>query len=632
MPSDANRPDNLTLATPNRWWPAAILLGLVVISYWPVIQSGGFIWDDPQHVVKNTDLRDLPGLARIWIDPTSIPQYYPLVHTTFWIEFHLWGLSPRGYHIDNIALHALAAILLWRLLLRLKIPAAFLAAAIFAVHPMQVESVAWITERKNVLSTVFYLLAIHAYLNFAGEDLDRDSSRWGMYALSLLLFVAALLSKSVACSLPAAILLLVYWKHDGIGWRDVLPLLPFFVIGFISADLTATLERTHVGASGPEWDFSLIDRFLIAGRAVWFYVAKFLWPHPLSFVYPRWEGMNLSARPMMILFPIAVAAAILVLWLLRKEIGRGPLVAALFFIGTLMPALGFVNVFPMRYTFVADHYVYVACIGLIVLVAAILNRLLGRAAMVIVIPLVALSFSRGWVYRDSLTLWWDTEKHNPNSWMVWGNLGDEYADRNDRPDARRCYAKLLELAPNEGVAHWKWGIVLEYDNNLNGAEDEFAKAIRLDPNAVPVRNSLGLLYIEENNLPAAMECFLDALSIDPQNAEAHFNYGVVLEKQGNFPSAQYEYLMAVKFNPGLADAQYNLANAQCFHFHRPDMSLEHYAAAIAANPDRYDYHFNYGQALRLLGKTDEARQQYQTALRLNPDFAPAKQMLDELGD
>jgi tetratricopeptide (TPR) repeat protein len=281
---------------------------------------------------------------------------------------------------------------------------------------------------------------------------------------------------------------------------------------------------------------------------------------------------------------------------------------------------------------VADHYVYVACIGLIVLAAAILQRLLKQVAIVVLIPLMALTFSRGRVYRDSLTLWWDTEKHNPDSWMVWGNLGDEYAAIDDRPDARRCYARLLELAPNEGVAHWKWGIVLEYDNNLNGAEDEFARAIQLDPNAVPARNSLGLLYIQENNLPAAMQCFVDALSIDPANAEAHFNYGVVLEKQGNYPSAMYEYLMAIQHDPGLADAQYNLANAQCFHFHRPDMSLEHYAAAIALDPDRYDYHFNYAQALRLLGKSDEARQQYQDALRLNPDFAPAKQMLDQLGN
>ena len=347
---------------------------------------GGFNWDDDAYVTNNLTLRSVHGLSQIWGQLTATPQYYPLVFTSFWLEYHLWGLNPLGYHVVNVLLHALAAMLLWRVLVRLQLPGAWLAAGIFALHPVAVESVAWVTERKNVLSAVFYFAAALAYLRWRDDGTTttglRATSSWRslvLYLLSLALFICALFSKTVTASLPAALLLVIWWKHGRIAGRDVWPLLPFFVAGAALGLVTSWLERTHVGANGPEWALSFFDRCLIAGRALWFYAGKLFWPANLTFIYPRWQidpGIWWQW-----LFPAAAIALVMILWSLRGRIGRGPLVAVLFFAGTLLPALGFANVYPMRYSFVADHFQYLASVGLIVLAAAGLTKNLPASSV-----------------------------------------------------------------------------------------------------------------------------------------------------------------------------------------------------------------------------------------------------------
>src|SRR5687768_8817199 len=237
---------------------------------------GGFIWDDDDHVRNNATLRSAEGLLRIWSDPRSLPQYYPLTHTSFWIEYRLFGDSAGGYHIVNILLHTAAAILLWRVLVLLEVPAALLAACLFAIHPVQAESVAWITERKNLLSGVFYFAAALMYL--------KSRTAWNRhYMAAFVLFIAALLSKTVACSLPAALVLVIWWKRGRLTQKDWIALLPMFVVGAAMAFFTAHWEREWVRAIGPEWDYSFIDRILIAGRALWFYASKLVLPINLAF-------------------------------------------------------------------------------------------------------------------------------------------------------------------------------------------------------------------------------------------------------------------------------------------------------------------------------------------------------------
>ena len=313
------------------WRPPARLLGwllvlMTVVAYLPAFQAG-FIWDDDQHVTENLTLRTFSGLGQIWGQTSATPQYYPLVHTSFWLEYHLWELNPMGYHVDNVLLHALAAVLLWRALVRLRAPGAWLAAGIFALHPVTVESVAWVTERKNVLSAVFYFAAALAWWRWddpsaAGGRVPGGGTRpTGWYIIAFALFVAALLSKTVTCSLPAALLLVIWWKRGRLTAGDVLPLLPFFGVGAGLGLLTSWLERTHVGAAGPEWAFSFFDRCLIAGRALWFYAGELCWPVNLMFSYPRWE-INAGVWWQW-LYPAAALAVVAGLWGRRRRWAAG---------------------------------------------------------------------------------------------------------------------------------------------------------------------------------------------------------------------------------------------------------------------------------------------------------------------
>jgi hypothetical protein len=340
------------------WWWGAALAVLVVAVYRPSFDCG-WIWDDAEYAL-HANARDPGGLVRTWTQPTSLPQWYPLLYSSYWLEHRFWGDAPAGYHIVNVLLHALAAVLLWRVLLRLRLPApaSLLAAALFALRPVQVGSVAWVAERKNTLSMLLYLSAGLAYLRF--DPLD-DKIPWAFFRsrwwwVALVLFAAAMLSKTVVLSWPAAWLLLVYWRRGRIGLRDVSATLPFFAMGIGLGLLTAVTETTRLGATGAEFDYSLIERCLIAGRAAWFYAVKLLWPAELMTIYPRWQISGGDAWAY--LYPVALLAALAGFALLRKRIGRGPMVAALLFVGTLLPALGFFNVASFRCSFVADHFLY----------------------------------------------------------------------------------------------------------------------------------------------------------------------------------------------------------------------------------------------------------------------------------
>ncbi|GAG09444.1 unnamed protein product, partial [marine sediment metagenome] len=264
------------------------------------------VWDDDYNVTANAALRDAAGLGRIWTQVTVAP-WYPLYHTVFWVGYQLWGLDALGYHLLNVLLHGLNAILVWRILWRLELHWAWFAAALFALHPVQVESVAWITELKNVLSTTFYLAAMSCYLSYAGWQRSSGSSPAAgrAYGFALFLFACALLTKTVTVTLPLALLLLVWWKRGRIGRGDVLPLLPLFGLGLVLGLVTALTEKYVVGASGFAWSHDLIERGLIAGRAFWFYAGKLLWPDPILFVYPRWTIDR--GLPGAYIYPAAVA-------------------------------------------------------------------------------------------------------------------------------------------------------------------------------------------------------------------------------------------------------------------------------------------------------------------------------------
>ena len=286
-----------------------LLIAAVFIAYQPAWR-GGLLWDDERYVTSS-EVQSWHGLYTIWFKPEPTAHYCPVLYSAFWVEHIFFGDATPGYHLVNILQHALAAILVALILRKLGIPGAFLAAAIFALHPVHVESVAWIAEQKNTLSALFYLGAALAYLGFDESRAKRS------YALALVLFVAALMSKPVTATLPAALLIILWWQRGRLSWRrDIRPLVPFFLVALVSGVFAARLEQKLIVAEAVAFQLTFVERGLLAGRAIWFYLSKLLWPANLLFVYPRWE-IRQSAWWQYI-FPAAAILALAVLWRLRR--------------------------------------------------------------------------------------------------------------------------------------------------------------------------------------------------------------------------------------------------------------------------------------------------------------------------
>src|SRR5437868_12945939 len=369
----------------------AFPVALAVLAYLPALRNG-FIWDDDAWLMHNRTLEGVTGLYRLWFDLLALQQYYPITGTAFWIQYQLWGFHPFGYHAVNVALHTLNAVLFWFVLRKLGLRGALFAAAVFALHPVMVESVAWVTEIKNLLSTAFFLGSVLAYLNFENLETPNRPRHGNWFVLSLLFFVCALLSKSVTCSLPVVLAILIWWKRERISAADFRPLVPYFLVGLPIGLLTAWLEVHHVGATGAAFNLEFYQRCIIGGRAIVFYFFKLVWPDDLTFIYPRWQVTSLW----LLLVPAFVALCLLTLWFLRKRIGKGPFAAAAFFIVTLGPILGFFDGYAFKFSFVADHWQYLSSLGVIALPSASPNvlsavtRHVRNAALAFVLYVLAL--------------------------------------------------------------------------------------------------------------------------------------------------------------------------------------------------------------------------------------------------
>jgi len=536
-----------------------------LVAYVPALQ-GGYVWDDDDHLTRNRALDSADGLRRIWLEPGTTRQYYPLVHTSFWIETRLWGLAPFGFHLVNVVLHATSAVLLWRILARLRLPGAWLAAAIFALHPVHVESVAWISERKNVLSGVLYLAAARCYLRGATRAAAPPAAavrREGV--ITLLLFAAALASKTVTASLPVALALVLWWKDVRLTARRAIPLLAMAALAVPAGLLTLWMERHSVGARGPAWDLSIVERGLIAGRALWFYAAKLAWPAELTFIYPRWRIDPGAAWHY--LFPLAAAAVGAALFGLRRRVGRGPFVGVAFFALTLAPALGFFDLFPMKYSFVADHFQYLASVGLIALGTAAGARWLQRPgrvrgsrwtvalALALLALLGGLSWSRGRSFGSEELLWRDTIAKNSAAWMARISLGNLLERSGRGAEALAQYEAVLELDPRNGMALNNLGVLLYNAGRFDEAARYFERAFEVDPRDAMVQANLGDIRRVEGHLVEALEHYRLSLALQPDHAGNHYWMGVIHARRGDAESAARHLAAALEIRPDFPEAR-----------------------------------------------------------------------------
>ncbi len=616
----------------------ALILALVLVAYGPALR-GGFIWDDDAYVTDNVHLRSTAGLANIWFELGATPQYYPAVFTTFWIEYHLWKYDPLGYHVVNVVLHALGAVLLWRVLGRLTVPGAWLAAAVFALHPVQVESVAWITERKNVLSGVFYFAALLAYIRFASLDMDRPPLRHrrAYYGLAMLLFCLALLSKTVTCSLPAAILLLLWWKRKRLDLREILPLLPMFAVGLAMGLLTAWMEKHTVGAGGAEWSLTFGQRALLAGRVLLFYLGKLVWPAKLTFFYPQW-AVDAGAW-WQYLYPLAAGVAVALLYSKRSSWGKAWLVAALFFGGTLFPSLGFIDVYPMRYSYVADHFQYLASAGPIVVLVALACALVKRirfrylvavtraSSVALLITLAVITWRQNQIYKDVETLWRDTIDKNPNAWMAYNNLGAVLKRRGQVDDAVALYRKAVDIHPDCLEAHGNLAVIMLERGRIEEALKHWKEAVRLRPYASARRyRQVADLLNDHGWAGEAVLQYRKALELDPDLLAARTGLAAALLADGQPDEAAAECRRALTDHPDSASAHYHLGTA-LFRSREVDQAIEHYREALRLEPGLADAHTGLGAALGVQGRFDESVAEFREAVRLKPDVAESRRGL-----
>jgi Flp pilus assembly protein TadD len=595
----------------------------VLAAYLPALH-GGLLWDDGAHVTR-LQLRSLHGLWRIWFDVGATQQYYPVLHSAFWVEHRLWGDAVLGYHLANVALHAAACWLLLLVLRALELPAPFLASLLFALHPVCVESVAWISEQKNTLSAVFYLGALLGYLRFDGARTRAA------YAAASVLFALALLTKTVTATLPAAILVLLWWRRGSLGLRrDVVPLLPWFAAAAVAGLFTASVETRLIGAEGADFSMSAPQRLLIAARALVFYAGKDAWPSGLSFVYPRWRVD--AGDPAQYLYLAAVVAALAALVLLARR-SRGPVAAFLLFAGTLFPVLGFLNVYPFVYSFVADHFQYLAVPALIVPAAWAMSLMAqrlplapaGRVLALLVLPawLGVLSWRQSANYRDSDTLNRATLERNPAAWRAHYDLAVSLGrSPGGIEPAISQYRETLRLKPDYWAAHNNLGAAyLRTGDGASEAVEEFEAALRLNPGNAEVQGNLAVaLGRIPGRLAEAVTHAREAVRIRPDDAGAHATLGDLLLRQpGKGNEASEEFTQAVRLAPANARYHYDLANALAADPARLTDAVAHYRAALRLSPGMVEAHANLGAALgRIPGQEQASIGEYEEAVKLAP--------------
>lgn len=551
-----------------------LLVGATLAAYAPAIRAG-YIWDDKLHLLDNPVLKP-GGLAQAWVPGTYI-NYWPLTFSAYWLQDKLWGVAhPAGFHLVNILLHALSALLVWRVLrlvLHIRATAStewasLLGAAIFALHPVNVESVAWIAQLKNVLALLLALASLWFYLRHDG------SGRRLFYALAVAAFALSTLAKGIGLTLPVVLVALAWWHRGRIGWGDVRRVAPFLVIAVLMTSVEVAMQHDGEPWEVPRSD-SVLSRLAGAGWCVWFYLSKLIWPFNLSFVYPRW---TIDGGKLWSFLPDAMLLLVmLIAWLQRARWGRGPFMVLFSYAVLLLPVLGFTNIYFMRYSLVADHWQYAAMIvpaaGLAAgLVAAARTKtaaiVVAAAAVSMIVSLGVLTHAQTAIYKDEETLWQAVLQQNPDAWMAHNNLGNWLADRGRVQEALAHYQATVRLRSEHFQAHNNVGVILGRLGRPEEAIASYERALAIDGTYVRARENLIAAYKEfgsqilgrgkflnaEDDYKTAQRYFVRLVELAPDDAEAHYGLGVALIEVGEVSKGVDQLQEATRVSAGFLPA------------------------------------------------------------------------------
>ncbi len=563
------------------------------VAYLPAVH-GGFIWDDDGHVSNNNTLRTLHGLWQIWFEPSANCQYYPLTFTAFWAEYQLWNLGTFGYHVVNVLMHATVAVLLWQVLKRLQVRGARLAAAIFALHPVCVMSVAWMTELKNTLSATLALCAALAYLRATGlgegdvTSKPRPLNGW-YYAASLALFQLALFAKTAVSFLPVTLLLVTWWRERRLNWRTVWPLAPLFGISLAMGRMTIFIEQHAAGASGARFDLSFLERLLISGRSFWFYLGNLLLPHLSPFVHERWK-VDPAQWPQYV-YPAATVALLGGLWCRRRRLGKGLLVALLHFYVSTSLLIFMVVLYMMRYTFVSDHWQYFGSMGVVAAAAAGIMgglELVGKGRPLLkpvvcgllLMALGTLTWRQCGMYRDMETLWRVSLEREPDNHLAHANLGQVLIRRGEMDEAIYHMQKALELEPDNSDDHSGLANAYYQRGRVEDAIQEYELAVKYEKKNFMAHINLANILAGKGRMTEAISHYRSALAVFPEDGLAWNDLGAAQLQTGRQDDAISSFQKAVQAKPDFVPAQENLDLVAWSLATSPDPSARNGARAV----------------------------------------------------
>ena len=546
-----------------RWWLGVAAIFAASLAVYAPALEGGFVWDDDTHLLDNPVLEE-NGLHEVWLTPPQRINYWPLTFTTYWVEHQLWGLDPLGYHVVNVLIHAASCVLIWLVLLRLRSPYPWLVALVFAVHPVNVESVAWIAQRKSLLSMFFFALALLLYLRFE----DRRSV--AAYVLAIGSFAAAMLSKGAAAPLPAVLLLCAWWRRGEITRKDLWRTLPFFAVTIIASTIEFATQNLVAGETVVRND-DFLTRLAGSGWVWWFYLSKAVLPIGLNFVYPRWVIDPSLPRTWL---PLLGALVLLgAAWRWRRGWWGRPVLFALVYYGLLLsPVLGFFDIYYMRFSYVADHYQYLALVGIVALEAGGLGSMLRRARVPRALPI---ALAACWVgafavtasalsanYRGEAVLWRATLQKNPDSFLAHYNLAHLLHEEGRLEEAARHYREAVRIRPNDAWAQNNLGKVFQDQGDAGLAIEYYRRAIALDPDYFEAHNNLGVLLAEQGRAEEARSHYQKALQIEPDSAAVHYNLARLLERMGRLDEALDHYRRVLALDPQARHARAGIARVR----------------------------------------------------------------------
>jgi tetratricopeptide (TPR) repeat protein len=660
-----------------------------MLAYWPAIH-GGFLFDDDAMVTGSALVKASDGLRRMWFTTEAI-DYWPLTNSSLWLEWRLWGAAPTGYHVTNVLLHIASALVLWSILRRLRFPAPWLGAMVFALHPVNVQSVAWIAQRKNTLALFCFLLATAAFLNDqrsgsiqpadvrsvqrkGGRQPARmeaaESGRSGaFYWLSLVAFTLAMLSKGSVAVFPGVLLLLIWWERGRLTRKDVLRVAPFLAV---AVGLTLVNVWFQMRMPGGSRDVTILQRVLGAAGVVWFYLAKALVPARLTFMYPQWDidtGSPLWWMPLL----CACGVTAWLVWKRDRPIIRAALFGWAFFCLALIPVMGLTDVYFMKYSLVADHYEYIAVVAVAAAVGCgVLGwwgpRVLGAWGVRIIAAAVlifcwSLTWNQAHLYAGAETLYRATLERNPSAWPIRNNLGALLLARDANEEAAAQLERALRGHPEFVQAHNNYCNALARVGRLDEALTECATALRLDPDRAVSYISLGMALASSGRLPEARRAFETALKLRPDSVEAHSyladllladgeageaarhyrevlrerpasgsaraGLGRALDDLGDIRGAEAALREAIQYAPQLADPYRRLADV-LVEQGRMDEAIDAYRKALSRDDKSAETQNNLAVALARVGRTAEAIEHFRTAIDLDPTLTDARSNLAKL--